>query len=114
MAKTERIKRKPEYDAEDWEAVGKLKEYVEGLGFTFAETENSDTSNIKADCHIEWANSYASAVGVRKTIPGIAEWLENLGRLISVTIYNFENPRKTLRIPYAQSVCWQVAEKFTA
>ena len=49
MAKTERIERKPEYDAEDWEAVGKLKEYVEGLGFTLEENEDRLSG---ADCRL--------------------------------------------------------------
>ncbi len=35
MTETGRIERKPTYDPEDWKAVGKLKEYVEGLEFSF-------------------------------------------------------------------------------
>ena len=85
MEKSERIERRPEYDAEDWEAVGKLKEYVEGIGFTFAENENRLSD---ADCGIWWHSSYASAVSFRKTIPDIVELLENLKHLTEVSIWS--------------------------
>ena len=87
MARTERIKRKPEYDAEDWEAVGKLKEYVEGLGFSFKETGSRRISNY-ADCLIRWMGSYAREVGFCKTIPGIVELLKNVKHLTAVRIHS--------------------------
>ena len=85
MAKAERIERKPEYDTEDWEAVGKLKEYVEGLGFKFAETEDDI---LLTDCSIIWKGSYASGVVFDKNIPGAVELLKNVKSLKEVSIWN--------------------------